>query len=184
MGKADRAYVFGYGSLTHGHSDLLTDHMAHVSGFRRRWNIAMDNRASLPGYKYYVDPATGSRPALFVTFLNVVEDLSSVTNGVLLPVRTRDLDSLDLRERNYSRLDVTDQVVEEVSCRVWVYIGSDAARRRYERGKAEGTAVVDEDYYNSVRSRFEALGEPALAEFIETTDEPECPRRPLRRVNL
>ena len=184
MSRADRAYVFGYGSLVGGRSDLLTHHVVHVAGFRRRWNVAMDNRATLPGYKYYVDPVTGSRPALFVTFLNVVEDRSSIINGVLLPTRDRDLDSLDLRERNYFRLEVTDHVVEDVDSRVWVYIGSEAARRRYETGMTEGTAVVEEDYYNSVRSRFQGLGEPAFTEFIETTDEPECPRRPLRRVNL
>lgn len=184
MASADRAYVFGYGSLAGGHSDLLSHHVVHVGGFRRRWNVAMDNRVTLPDYKYYVDPVSGSRPALFVTFLNVVEDPSSIVNGVLLPIRTQDLDSLDLRERNYSRLEVTEQVVEDVAGRVWVYTGSDAARRRYETGMTKGSAVVDDDYYNSVRSRFQALGEPAFTEFMESTDAPECPRMLLRRVSL
>jgi hypothetical protein len=144
----------------------------------------MDNRITLKGYKYYVDRESEVRPAVFVTFLNVIEDLSQAVNGILLPVTSRDLESLDERERNYARLDVTDRILEPVDGSVWAYVGSVAARRRYEGAAERGVAVVDAAYYGSVKAQFEALDGSAYTEYLRTTDEPECPLRELRRVDL
>jgi hypothetical protein len=144
----------------------------------------MDNRRTLEGYKYYVDPATGERPPLFVTFLNVTGHPGSRINGVLLAVDEGDLEGLDVRERNYQRVDVTDKVVEPVEGRVWLYVGSAVAQARYAEGLRQGTAVVDATYYESVRREFRRLGEVAYDEFVASTDEPECPVRELTRVDL
>jgi gamma-glutamylcyclotransferase (GGCT)/AIG2-like uncharacterized protein YtfP len=144
----------------------------------------MDNRLTLEGYKYYVDPDTGERPSIFVTFLNVVEDLTSTINGVILPVDTHDLQSLDERERNYDRVDVTERIVEPVDGSVWAYVGSDAARERYEEGLRRGTALIDAAYYESVRSQFRWLGEGPYSEFTSSTDGPSCPMRRLRRLDV
>jgi hypothetical protein len=119
----------------------------------------MDNTVDLPGYKYYVDPETGERPALFVTFLNVVEGAGSV-DGVTFD---GDPAVLDPRERNYERRRVGD---------VWVYVGTREARERYERGRALGTAVVDANYLEAVRDVFPDVPHP------------DVPVRRLRRIDL
>jgi len=144
----------------------------------------MDNSADLPGYKYYVDPASGERPAVFVTFVNVAEDPASTMNGVVFPVEPGELDTLDARERNYARREVTGLVSPDVGGTVWVYAGSDDARARYETGCAGGASVVSEEYLLLVRDSFAALGEAALERFDQSTDPPEAPVRPLRRVDL
>jgi hypothetical protein len=156
----------------------------HAEGLRRTWNVSMDNRLTLEGYKYYVDPDTGERPSIFVTFLNVEEDLASTINGVILPVDPHELQSLKARERNYGRVDVTERIVEPVDGSVWAYVGSVDARERYEEGFRCGMAVVDATYYESVRSEFRRLGGRAYSEFVSSTEEPACPVRRLRRLDL
>jgi len=104
------AFVFGYGSLMGDGSKR-----AHLRGFRRVWNVAMDNRVTIPGYKYYVDP-DGSRPAVYVTFLNLVP--GEGVDGVVVDA---DLDVLDARERNYARVDVSDAI--DVPGPVYAYLG-------------------------------------------------------------
>ena len=185
LSSPERAYVFGYGSLTAAHNGRLRPaQLVHIDGFRRTWNVAMDNRVTLPGYKYYLDPETGERPAVFVTFLNLIEDLDCAVNGIVIPVRATDLDLLDDRERNYARFDVTDLILEPINGPVWAYFGTEEARRRYEEGVRQGTAVVDTTYYESVRDELRRLGEEPFAEFEKTTDEPACPQRRLERVDL
>jgi gamma-glutamylcyclotransferase (GGCT)/AIG2-like uncharacterized protein YtfP len=144
----------------------------------------MDNRQTLEGYKYYLEADTGARPSVFVTFLNLVEDLGTTVNGVVLPVSKSEIESLDQRERNYDRVDVTDRIVEPVDGSVWAYVGDIAAGRRYDEGLRQGAAVVDASYYESVRGRFQSLGNRAYRDFLASTDEPACPIRRLRRVDL
>jgi hypothetical protein len=142
----------------------------------------MDNSVDLPGYKFYVDADSGERPAVFVTFLDLVEDGSSNVNGVLFPVDAGELAVLDGRERNYVRREVTGRV--DADGRVWAYLGSGDARERYETGCAGGTAVVGEEYLSLVRGSFAALGSGALERFDQSTDPPEVPVRRLRRIDL
>jgi hypothetical protein len=185
LDSSEKTYVFGYGSLVSGPGRELGPHrLVHAEGLRRAWNVSMDNRRTLEGYKYYVDPDTGERPSVFVTFLNVVEDLASTINGVILPLDTHELQSLKARERNYDRVDVTERIVEPVGGSVWAYVGSVDARERYEEGFFRGTAVVDAAYYESVRREFRRLGGRAYSEFMSNTEEPACPLRRLRRVDL
>jgi hypothetical protein len=128
----------------------------------------MDNTVDLPGYKCFVDQA-GNRPAVKVTFLNLVEADDAV-NGVVLPVSEGELAELDARERNYERRSVGDGL--------WAYFGTADARARYE----EGPSVVSSDYLDLVRAGFEGLGQ--LAQFERSTDPPSVPVRQLRRVDL
>src|SRR5215218_6013856 len=95
-----RVFVFGYGSLA---SDGGTP--ARLHGYRRAWNVSMDNRVTIPGYKYYLDEA-GERPEVFVTFLNLVA--GDGVDGVVLEVP--DIAALDARERNYARVEVTGSI--------------------------------------------------------------------------
>jgi hypothetical protein len=155
--------------------------VATLPGFRRRWNVAMDNSVDLPGYKFYVDAASGERPEVFVTFLNVERAAGSSVNGTVFPVSVHDLAGLDQRERNYVRCEVA---LPEVGARVWTYVGSSDARARYEGAAARGAAVVDRSYLELVRARFGSLGADGLSRFDQSTDPPSVPVVPLRRVDL
>jgi hypothetical protein len=74
--------VFGYGSLAGGGAGGA----ARLDGYRRVWGVAMDNRVDIPGYKSYRLRADGSRPAVFVAFLDVVSSRGDSVEGVLLAV--------------------------------------------------------------------------------------------------
>jgi hypothetical protein len=175
-------YVFGYGSLV----ELLQQPpiVAELRGHRRRWQVAMDNRRDLPGYKYYVDADAGERPLVFVTFLDLAPDAGSSVNGVLFPVEDEALAALDARERNYERRDVTAGVEPAPAGTVWAYVGTPEARARFERGRSTGDAVVSRDHLQLVRDGFAALGPEELRRFAASTDPPPVPVRDLVRVDL
>jgi dephospho-CoA kinase len=164
-------YVFGYGSLTARPGPVptraLKEHgfVADLTGLRRTWGVAMDNRRDLPGYKYYTDPG-GGRPEVFVAYLDLVYapgDPEAAVNGVCLPVDGALLEVLDRRERNYERVDVSDRLAAGATerkggVRVWAYLGSAAARERFAVGREAGTAVIDAGYVRTVEAGFAALG--------------------------
>jgi hypothetical protein len=142
----------------------------------------MDNTVDIPGYKYYVDPQTGERPAVYVVYLDVWPRHVSAVNCVALEEPA--LDGIDTRERNYERREVTGSVYPPVGGRAWAYFGTEAARERFERGCAEGTAVVQREYLEGVRAGFARLGPKELAKFDASTDPPPVPIRSLRRVDI
>ncbi|MHB8233505.1 MAG: gamma-glutamylcyclotransferase family protein, partial [Solirubrobacteraceae bacterium] len=87
------AYVFGYGSLLPDSADNWAKQdrrMCRLRGYRRAWNVAMDNTQDLPGYKYYRDPS-GERPPIFVTFLNLVPAAGRNVNGIVFRVDPHEL---------------------------------------------------------------------------------------------
>jgi len=166
--------VFGYGSLLRHQGGVP----CHVLGHRRTWNVAMDNRRTIPGYKYYVDPETGERPPVHVTFLNLYPAAEGRVNGIAFPVTAKALDQLDRRERNYDRIDVTPLLDMDLGGTVWTYLGSNAARERF----AAGTAVVSQEYFDAVREHFASVG--GLDAFDRSTDRLTVPLRRLKRVDL
>ena len=169
-----RTFVFGYGSLLRRPDGVP----CHLLGHRRAWNVAMDNRQTIPGYKYYVDPETGERPPVHVTFLNLYPAAEGRVNGIAFPVTAEALDELDRRERNYDRIDVTRLLDVDLEGTVWTYLGSDAARERF----AAGTAVVAQDYFDAIREDFATVG--GLDAFEQSTDRLTVPLRRLTRVDL
>lgn len=187
-----RSYVFGYGSLVSRDSlalyldgDRLNDN--HVKfgclrGFRRTWDVAMDNRKDVPGYKVFFDAESGDRIDGFVTFLNIRRNPASEVNGVFFPVDPETLARIDLRERNYDRIDVTEACDLDVEGKVWAYIGSEDGVGRYRDGVESGKSVIERQYFDHVIEAFRAVGEDALARYVATTDEPQVPLRMLRRV--
>jgi hypothetical protein len=209
----EQQFVFAYGSLVQdrGLGDARAGgpvasaplREACLREHRRTWGVAMENLVSLPGYKYYLDPADGSRPEVFVTFLDLAEDSGAQVNGVLLPVDAALLVELDRRERNYQRRDVTGAVelverspgtgargdaaaagADAPPGRVWTYFGRDEARRRAEHGRRTERAVVHRAYLDSVRAGFAALADEALAEFEASTTPHDCRVLELSRVEL
>ena len=133
--------IFVYGSLAGlpGRPCTLRDH-------RCGWDVAMDNRRTIPGYKVYVDPETGERPAVYVVFLSIRPEPGAEVPGVAFELDDSGLAALDARERNYDRRDVTGLVDPAPGGRVWAYVGSAAGRARCAAGRADGTAVVAEEY--------------------------------------
>jgi hypothetical protein len=181
-----RHLVFAYGSLLRRGPgvDLESAIACRLHGFRRAWNVAMDNALTVPGYKHYVDPRTGERPPVHVTFLNLRPHAGEHVNGVVYPVDHADLPALDRRERNYERHDVTGLLGRDLGARVWAYLGRHDARRRFEAARRDGRAVVSRPYRDGVRAGFADVDPAMLAEFDRTTDAPGVPVRALRRVDV
>lgn len=190
MSDRKRLFVFGYGSLVDGNAardpeiEHESGHYCHLDGYRRCWTVAMDNSIDLPGYKYFVDPSTGERPRVYVTFLNIERDPTGRVNGIAFPISDAALVELEQRERNYRRGDVTAALREDIEGQVYAFAGLHAARARFATGKREGRTVVSKQYYDGVLDAFRRLGEAALKEFKRFTDEPGCPIVPLRRIDL
>jgi cation transport regulator ChaC len=183
--QAPIGFVFGYASLTNRAEDGAAGrNVARLRGFRRVWNVAMDNSVAIPGYKHYLDPVSGERPQVFVTYLNIEPAASASCVGALLAVDADDLQRLDRRELNYRRSEVTELVEWSAGARaalpVWTYVGLDAAQARYRRGLAAGTAVVHREYLEIVERGFGELG--LIDEFRAETVPPACPLRSLRLV--
>jgi gamma-glutamylcyclotransferase (GGCT)/AIG2-like uncharacterized protein YtfP len=143
----------------------------------------MDNTRDLPGYKYYLDPATGERPAVYVAYLDLVPEPRSVVNGVVFAVDAGGLAALDRRERNYERSEVGDQLDPPTGGRVWAYFGTAAARERFESGRSAGTVVVERAYLDNVRRGFAQIAPRELDRFDASTDPPPVPMRDLKRVD-
>lgn len=173
-----RQLVFGYGSL----AGDLDGTVAQLPGHRRVWGVAMDNSADLPGYKHYLLRADGSRPRIYVAFLDLVQDATSAVNGVLRPVGDSVLRELDRRERNYDRVDVTGAIAG-VTGTVWAYVGSADGRARLREARDRGLAVIGRDYLTDVRAGFAALGPAQLAAFDGSSDLDGLPVWDLERIS-
>ena len=195
--KQTQHAVFGYGSLVDierlreflGSGGLALGGYAHrtLSGFRRAWTVAMDNRKDLPNYKFYVDPATGQRLDVYVSFLNIVRvresDLAKgaappEVDGVLFEVEESALAMLDQRERNYCRCDISSFFPDLQGLRIWTYIGSPEAEERFRIGLIEGNVVIDANYLHAVETAFRAAGLRYTAE-----QDPRIHVLPLHRIN-
>lgn len=157
----ERHFVFGYGSLV---AELAGGHVARLRGRRRVWGVAMDNTRDLPGYKSYRLRSDGSRPAVFVAFVDIEHDPASDVTGVCVPVDRDELHLLDRRERNYERRDVTHAVAGDAPGRVWAYHGSADGRARLRDGLAAGRAVVSRAYFHAVLAGVAAIAPGEVAE--------------------
>ena len=151
--------VFAYGSLV-----ARPGARATLPGHRRTWGAAMDNRLELPGYKRYVDPATGEHPQVRVAFLALAPDPTTEVAGVLLDVDPAGLAALDRREANYDRVVVSVASGE----RAWTYWPSAGGAAR----ASTAPVVVARAYADAVRMAFAALGPEALRAFDASTDAP------------
>lgn len=183
-----RQFVFGYGSLVAELGFVPTRDYRHegfaaeVSGFARGWGVAMNNRRDLPGYKFYTAP-DGSRPAVCVAFLDVAEATAGSVNGLCMPVAGPSLAQLDRRERNYARVDVSDRI-DAHGGRVWMYVGTPAARKRLASARAAGRAVIDAAYLRTVVQGFARLGEAELRTCRGSLEPGGLPVQELERHDL
>ncbi|MES1192909.1 MAG: gamma-glutamylcyclotransferase family protein, partial [Solirubrobacterales bacterium] len=154
-------YIFGYASLVAAPAAaraVLRDH-------RRVWGVAMDNTVEVPGYKAYALP-DWSRPALAVAFLDLEEADGAEVEGALLAVDAAGLAALDMRERQYERVDVTARIDPSPDGIVWTYLGRAPGRARVAAGRAGTTGIaIQRSYVELVESAFAAWGEDALARY-------------------
>jgi hypothetical protein len=152
---------------------------------RRTWGVAMDNAVAIPGYKQYLD-ADGAAPGVCVAFLDLAPAPGAELVGAVLAVDDAALAALDVRERNYTRVDVTAIVDAGAAAgtTVWTYFGRDDARERARRAAEAGTLVVQRGYLETVRAAFWSLGVDALARFDASTAPPPGRIADLRRVDL
>ena len=91
--------------------------------------------------------------------MDIEPDPGSTVLGLVRPVSEAELRDLDARERNYDRIDVTDLIEGDYDGPVWSYRGSAEGRGRLRQGRAEGRAVISNDYLAKVRLGLDALGE-------------------------
>jgi len=182
------AYVFGYASLVGLREPLLVDGVEHapvpgrLHGYRRRWGAAMNNWEGGDAVKHFLDRETGERPRIRVAYLDLEPGGAEAINGLALPTDAARLVTLDAREVNYIRVDVTAAFEPAIPHRVFTYVGTEAARERCHQGAADGDIFVSRDYAAGVRRAFERLGPDALTEFDRTTDPLPFPERDLRMV--
>ncbi|MEM9560580.1 MAG: gamma-glutamylcyclotransferase family protein [Planctomycetota bacterium] len=102
--------VFGYGSLVHPDSAARTVRgpwapfqvartwPANLRGYERAWNYRQEVELQDPQERAHL------------TFLGLSPREGRVCPGVLVPVLVDDLASLDKRERDYERVEVTDRI--------------------------------------------------------------------------
>jgi hypothetical protein len=188
MVGSEPAYVFGYGSLVELSTPLWIGEVAHdpivgrLHGFRRFWGTAMNNWEAAPTAKHWVEPSSGEQPHVRVAYLDIEEQAGATVNGLAVPVDASRLASLDAREGNYERFEVSPAFRPSAPGRVFAYRGLEAARERRRRGEAAGDVFVSSAYLEQVHRAFAALGPEALAEFEETTEPPAFPLRSLKRM--
>lgn len=135
----------------------------------------MDNNANVPESKYYVEKYSGDRPKGFVTFLNIRPCHGTTITGIVFDVSNQELEHLDQREQNYQKLDVTAMIDGPIAKNVYAYMGLDESEQRYQQGLKHNTAMISQDYYDSVYSAYQSLGPKALADYLDTTDPPTIP---------
>lgn len=140
-------FIFGYGSLVdidhlkkYLHKDTFNEgelYICKLKGFKRVWNVAMDNCKDLPGYKYYTEENQGveNRPNYFVSFLNIEKDSNHEIFGVLFQVNDTLLELLKKRERNYILENIKDSLDIEIKEEAYTFVASDEGRKRFENGK-------------------------------------------------
>lgn len=168
-GQGEEAYIylFGYGSLidleslartTGRHVAPASVREAWLDGWRRTWNV------------YDLVRAEGDGIPMPMAFYNIEPDPGARCNGVLIPLRREDLEKLDLRERQYDRVEVTAAVNPPPPGRTYTYVGKPAARRL-----PEGT-VVAASYEQLVDAAVRRRGERFAEEFRRSTAPHDLPR--------
>lgn len=116
-------YVFGYGSLINLESAEKTlgravrdeeVRIVDADDFARLWRLVV--QVTVTGYR--------DNPVNAV-FLDIVDQVGEKCNGILIEVSKDELERLDVREKYYDRIDITENVRPRVSDgKVFVYQGN------------------------------------------------------------
>lgn len=171
----ERTWLFAYGSLVSPNSlestigravEPGTDfRVAQLAGWGRRWNYGSKG---LRGH--WTHDGVDVRDGLVVS-LGVVRSAAEACNGVIFHVTADELAHLDHRERDYQRVDVTDQITVDgpgIRERISVYDPRPSSIERYEQARDAGRAAIRRSYWDLVRSAFETLGDDHVAQYGRT----------------
>ena len=185
---AASTWVFGYGSLVDPASlgrtlgrtvtpgaDFLE---AELAGWGRRWNYGVGRVPAM----WRTTDGTLVDDGVIVA-LGLVAAPTEDVNGIVARVSDAELAALDLRERDYDRLDVTDAVeVQETvighvgaADRIVTYVPRPSAVQRYEAARDSGQAGIRSSYWGLVDAAFAVLGSDRLARYRSTTPSPDVP---------
>lgn len=177
-------WVFGYGSLVDPASLGTTlqrsvtvgvDFVeAELAGWGRRWNY---------GVGHVVGSWRTATGALVsdgvIVALGLVASDTEHTNGIVARVTAEELAFLDVRERDYDRVDVTDAVTTDAHRadgeRVVTYVPRRSAIERYENARDAGRAGVRGTYWGLVDAAFAVLGPDRLERYRSSTPAPDVP---------
>lgn len=183
-------WVFGYGSLVSPDSfgrtlgrplQMGVDlHPAELAGYGRRWNY---------GVLHVTARTEGAQPLpRTIVALGIVESAGESVNGVIGWVTEGELVELDLRERHYDRVDVTDQVAVEgrpadafSGAPIMVYVPRAEAIAHFEAARERGEAAIEQRYWDLVEGAFADLGDGHHARFHASTPAPDVPVETLIR---
>ena len=175
-------WVFGYGSLVSPASMARTLdrpveiddgwQIARLVGFGRRWN---KGSLRLRGTWHHAGRRVDDGIPIS---LGVVEADGESCNGVAVRLRADEIASLDWRERDYVRTDVTDRITGAagtIEGTVVTYVPREAAVARYEDARDTGRGAVRRDYWDLVHAAFAELGPDHLDQLTATTPAPDVP---------
>ena len=176
-----RIAVYGYASLASRASAAQTlgrpvefAAVARLPGWARAWTLGREQAASEKTFAR----ADGSVPR-FCLGLNLDPDPEApAPNGVLIELTDAELDRLDLREKRYDRVDVTESISFDHGAapadRFDRVIAYTAKARHHHPTPPEG-AVIVATYPAAVEAAFDALGPGQLELFRATTAPPPAP---------
>jgi hypothetical protein len=189
MSRAIRGYVFGYGSLADPNDHLTVRNAGDfpepvygtLSGYRRHWDIAMENWANRHDHKHYVLSPGGERPRLRVATLGIESAPGVQCNGVAVPVDDTRLAWFDQREQFlYDRVgDLRGQFEPALELPLWTYVPTAEGEAIFDAGMKEGNVYLPSDYFADVQRVFRDRGSAAWRQFETSTRRPRCPVRDL-----
>lgn len=175
-------FVFGYSSLvspssvgtTLGRSvDPLAFERAKLQGWKRVWSVGSD-KSSHPERTFW--RADGTEFDGVTVVMGIEESERGACDGAVFPVTRGDLSVLDTRERNYRRVEVTNDVTwygKPKDCVVYTYVPLEEATRRLESALAAGRSVnIRRGYLELSKGAFEAAG------YAEKAGRPEFDKVP------
>jgi hypothetical protein len=156
--------------------------VAELKGWSRRWNYGIRTQpGSLKG-------SDAARVSVLVA-LGIIEATEEWMNGVLALVHPEELRRLDARERNYDRVDVSDQIrvledgpFAEVIDRAVVYVPRQIAIDIFEEARSDGRAAIEQRYWDLVDGAFESLAPGHGERYRATTPAPTVPVLNVSRV--
>jgi cation transport regulator ChaC len=179
-------WVFGYGSLVDPSSlgrtlgrpvEVGVDFVeAGLRGWGRRWNYGVGHVSAT----WRAADGCMVQDGVIVA-LGIVPSPADHVNGIIARVSERELAALDVRERDYDRVDVTHQVSITATgtgpavARIVTYAPRTSAIERYRSARDAGRAGIRDTYWGLVDAAFAVLGPDRLDEYRATTPPPDVP---------
>lgn len=164
-------FVFGYASLaspdsvalTVGHDvDASTFTYAKLAGWKREWSVGSD-KSSHPE-RTFRRPDGSEYPGVVVVMGISQVRTGEGCDGAVFPASRRDLTVLDVRERNYERIDVSSQVTwagKPEGCLVYTYVPTIASLERVDNAIRDHKEIgIRSTYLHLVRAAFGQPGFP------------------------